>query len=335
MVIVENMQTRPRGTLSQLGRLRPFASDTCAKADTSQPLDAPPLPVAFWSGGLSYRPDRPDLPARVSELRCCPAPRSGQEVDRVGCRVRCQGSPARVAGWWQSTVRCFRFESLAPMRSQEALVQCPLLGRGSKFIVNESSHGRTSSRRGRRIVAPWPRCLGQRRQREGQDLGRQCAPWRCYATSPQLHTHDLDRIMGHFAEDTVVEGPRGPERWGQRLTGHEAVRQRLRVALRGHPRCAAYRDDTHFVAGNRGLAMDPHGDDPRWDVPRPSRLRLWNAARRSRGQEGLRTGRSEPGGEATGPRRCRHGVVLLGSLVCQTAQLSIRLLASPSCTSLP
>ena len=67
-------------------------------------------------------------------------------------------------------------------------------------------------------------------------------------------THDLDRIMGHFAEDTVVEGPRGPERWGQRFTGHEAVRRAFASRFEGIPD-VRYRDDTHFVAGNRGVSQ--------------------------------------------------------------------------------
>ena len=46
-------------------------------------------------------------------------------------------------------------------------------------------------------------------------------------------THDLDRIMRHFAPDAVFEAPRGPDRWGQRFEGREAV-ARLPRAIRGH-----------------------------------------------------------------------------------------------------
>ena len=31
--------------------------------------------------------------------------------------------------------------------------------------------------------------------------------------------HDLDRIMGHFADDAVFDSPRGPDRHGTRYEG--------------------------------------------------------------------------------------------------------------------
>jgi len=66
-------------------------------------------------------------------------------------------------------------------------------------------------------------------------------------------THDVDRIMRHFAPDVVFEGPRGPERWGQRFEGFEAVAAAFRARFDGIPD-VRYRDDRHFVAGDRGAS---------------------------------------------------------------------------------
>jgi ketosteroid isomerase-like protein len=66
-------------------------------------------------------------------------------------------------------------------------------------------------------------------------------------------THDLDRIMGHFADDAVFEGPRGTERWGTRFTGREAVTTAFRARFEGIPD-VRYRDDAHFAAGDRGAS---------------------------------------------------------------------------------
>jgi ketosteroid isomerase-like protein len=40
-----------------------------------------------------------------------------------------------------------------------------------------------------------------------------------------FNAHDLDRIMSFFAEDCVLEMPRGPEPWGTRYVGSAAVRR--------------------------------------------------------------------------------------------------------------
>jgi len=54
-------------------------------------------------------------------------------------------------------------------------------------------------------------------------------------------THDLDRIMKHFAEDAVFESPRGAEAFGQRFVGRVAVREALRRPILGDPRRAIHR----------------------------------------------------------------------------------------------
>jgi ketosteroid isomerase-like protein len=40
-----------------------------------------------------------------------------------------------------------------------------------------------------------------------------------------FNEHDLDAIVSHFAEDCVLEIPRGPDRWGCRFVGREEVRR--------------------------------------------------------------------------------------------------------------
>jgi ketosteroid isomerase-like protein len=66
-------------------------------------------------------------------------------------------------------------------------------------------------------------------------------------------THDLDRILRHFADDAVFESPRGPDPWGQRFEGIEAIRDAFRARFTGIPD-VRYLDDDHFVAGDRGAS---------------------------------------------------------------------------------
>ena len=44
-----------------------------------------------------------------------------------------------------------------------------------------------------------------------------------------FNDHDLDRIMSFFAQDAVLEMPRGPDPWGRRYIGAAAVREGLRA----------------------------------------------------------------------------------------------------------
>jgi ketosteroid isomerase-like protein len=66
-------------------------------------------------------------------------------------------------------------------------------------------------------------------------------------------THDLDAIMAHFADDAVFESPRGPDPWGTRFEGAEAVREAFAGRFAGIPD-VRYRDDDHFVDGDRGAS---------------------------------------------------------------------------------
>ena len=66
-------------------------------------------------------------------------------------------------------------------------------------------------------------------------------------------THDLDVIMAHFADDATFESSRGSEPWGTRFVGKDAVREAFVGRFAGIPD-VRYRDDDHFVNGDRGAS---------------------------------------------------------------------------------
>jgi ketosteroid isomerase-like protein len=68
-----------------------------------------------------------------------------------------------------------------------------------------------------------------------------------------FNRHDLDAIMAHFAEDCVLETPRGPDPWGRRFVGREEVRRGLAARFEGIPD-VHYGDGSHFVSGDRGVS---------------------------------------------------------------------------------
>ena len=73
------------------------------------------------------------------------------------------------------------------------------------------------------------------------------------AITAAFDEHDLDGIMAHFADDAVFEAPRGPDAWGQRFVGRDAVRTAFAGRLSGIPDIR-YRDGEHFVDGDRGAS---------------------------------------------------------------------------------
>ena len=73
------------------------------------------------------------------------------------------------------------------------------------------------------------------------------------AIAAAFDRHDLDAIMSHVAEDAVFDGPRGPEPWGTRFVGKEAVRAAFAARFAGIPD-VRYQDDAHFVDGDRGAS---------------------------------------------------------------------------------
>ena len=73
------------------------------------------------------------------------------------------------------------------------------------------------------------------------------------AIAAGFDTHDLDRIMPHFVDDCVFEAPHGSDAIGQRFKGRAAVRAAFAERFAGIPD-VRYRDDSHFVAGDRGVS---------------------------------------------------------------------------------
>jgi ketosteroid isomerase-like protein len=73
------------------------------------------------------------------------------------------------------------------------------------------------------------------------------------AIATGFDTHDLDAIMAHFADDAVFESPRGPDAWGTRFVGTEAIREAFAGRFAGIPD-VRYQEDDHFVDGDRGAS---------------------------------------------------------------------------------
>jgi ketosteroid isomerase-like protein len=61
-----------------------------------------------------------------------------------------------------------------------------------------------------------------------------------------FNAHDLDRIMAFFADDCVLEMPRGGKPWGARFEGKQAVRDALATRFAGLPD-VHYGKAEHFV----------------------------------------------------------------------------------------
>jgi ketosteroid isomerase-like protein len=70
-----------------------------------------------------------------------------------------------------------------------------------------------------------------------------------------FNAHDLDRIMAQFADDCMLEMPRGPDPWGIRRQGKPAVREALAGRFAGLPD-VHYGDAEHFVdpAADTGIS---------------------------------------------------------------------------------
>jgi ketosteroid isomerase-like protein len=68
-----------------------------------------------------------------------------------------------------------------------------------------------------------------------------------------FNAHDLDAVMSFFADDAVLEMPRGRQPWGRRLNGREQVRSGLASRFAGLPD-VHYGDDRHWVSGDRGCS---------------------------------------------------------------------------------
>lgn len=73
------------------------------------------------------------------------------------------------------------------------------------------------------------------------------------AIAAAFNAHDLDAIMEFFAEDCSLDMPRGPEPWGLRCSGKDAVREALASRFAGLPD-VHYGDDRHWVSGDLGVS---------------------------------------------------------------------------------
>ena len=73
------------------------------------------------------------------------------------------------------------------------------------------------------------------------------------AITAAFDAHDLDGIMRHFDTDVEFESPRGPDPWGQRFVGGDAVREAFAGRFAGIPD-VRYQQDRHFVDGDRGAS---------------------------------------------------------------------------------
>lgn len=79
-----------------------------------------------------------------------------------------------------------------------------------------------------------------------------------------FNAHDLDRIMEFFADDCVLEMPRGSKPWGARFEGKPNVRAALATRFDGLPD-VHYGDDEHFVDAGANMGMS------RWTLTGTSR----------------------------------------------------------------
>jgi ketosteroid isomerase-like protein len=68
-----------------------------------------------------------------------------------------------------------------------------------------------------------------------------------------FNAHDVDAIMSFFAEDCVLDMPRGPAPGGRHLVGKAQVREGIQSRLDGIPDIQ-FVDDRHFVCGDRGAS---------------------------------------------------------------------------------
>lgn len=68
-----------------------------------------------------------------------------------------------------------------------------------------------------------------------------------------FNAHDIDAIMALFTDDCVFVSPRGPDPWGRRFDGQDAVREGLGARFTTIPD-VHYGDGSHFVSGDRGVS---------------------------------------------------------------------------------
>lgn len=84
------------------------------------------------------------------------------------------------------------------------------------------------------------------------------------ALCESFNAHDLDSIMQFFADDCVLEMPKGTEPWGTRFEGKRNVRDGLAARFEGLPD-VHYGHAEHFVdtMANTGISKWMLEVDPR------------------------------------------------------------------------
>jgi len=68
-----------------------------------------------------------------------------------------------------------------------------------------------------------------------------------------FNAHDLDRIMGFFTDDCVLDTPRGSDPGGTRYSGRAAVREGLAGRFSGIPD-VNYGEDEHWTCGDHAVS---------------------------------------------------------------------------------
>jgi hypothetical protein len=68
-----------------------------------------------------------------------------------------------------------------------------------------------------------------------------------------FNRHDLEGIMGYFADDCVLYTPRGTKPRGDRYVGRSEVRDGLAKRFAGIPD-VHYGDDRHWICGDLGVS---------------------------------------------------------------------------------
>ena len=73
------------------------------------------------------------------------------------------------------------------------------------------------------------------------------------AFADAFNRHDVDALMTFMTDRCVFEVSWGPEIYGERHVGPEAVRAGYSKVMQAYPD-AQWNDATHFVAGDRGVS---------------------------------------------------------------------------------
>ena len=68
-----------------------------------------------------------------------------------------------------------------------------------------------------------------------------------------FNAHDLDRVMGFFTDDCVLDTPRGTDPGGTRYSGRTAVREGLAGRFTGIPD-VHYGEDEHWACGDHAVS---------------------------------------------------------------------------------